>query len=109
MDKKDDTVIEAILDEIGRLGGVIESRRETAERFVAVAGSIAGIGLTLGLFQDQRVVLVGLPIAIAVIFAYCVVAAASVWTLFLTVRENQNAGSELLAIANEAYAIPAQD
>jgi hypothetical protein len=109
MDKEDKTVTEAILDEIGRLGGVIESRREAAERFVAVAGSIAGIGLTLGLFQNQRVVLVGLPIAIALIFAYCVIAAASVWTLFLAVRENQNAEAKSRTIASEAYAIPAQD
>ena len=53
MDKEDDTVIEAILDEIGRRGGVIESRLEAAERSVAAADSIAGIGLTLGPFQES--------------------------------------------------------
>jgi hypothetical protein len=52
MDKEDDTVTEAILDEIGRRGGVIESRLEAAERSVAAADSLAGIGLTLGLFQE---------------------------------------------------------
>ena len=54
MGKEDDTVTEAILDEIGRRGRVIESRLEAAERSVAAAAdSIAGIGLTLGLFQES--------------------------------------------------------
>lgn len=53
MDKEDDTVTEAILDEIGRLGGVIENRLEAADWFVAAADSIAGIGLTHGLFQES--------------------------------------------------------
>jgi hypothetical protein len=53
MDTEDDTVTEAILDEIGRLGGVIESRLEAADWFVAAADSIAGIGLTPGLFQES--------------------------------------------------------
>jgi hypothetical protein len=53
MDKEDDTVTEAILDEIGRLGGVIESRLEAADWFVPAADSIAGIGLTPGLFQES--------------------------------------------------------
>jgi hypothetical protein len=72
MDTEDDTVTAAILDEIGRLGGVIESRLDAADRFVAVAGSIAGILLTLGLFQNQRAVLAGLPIAVTLIFKFMV-------------------------------------
>lgn len=68
----DTTVRDALLDEIGRLGSLIEDRLQAAERFVAVAGSIAGIGLTLGLFQSQRMILIGLPVAIALIFIFMI-------------------------------------
>jgi hypothetical protein len=44
-----------------------------------------------------------------VFLAHCVVAAISVWTLFLAVRENQSAEAKSRTIAAKAYAIPAQD
>lgn len=62
--------VDAIIGETARLGDAIAERLSAAERFVAVAGALAGVGLTLGLYQDQKEVLIGLPLAVGIIFLF---------------------------------------
>jgi hypothetical protein len=64
--------LQALLDEASRLGDAIAERHAAAERFVAVAGTLVGVGLTLGLFQDQPSVLVGLPLAVVIMVLYMI-------------------------------------
>jgi hypothetical protein len=69
---KHKVAIGAMVAEVGRLGDAIAERLSAAERFVAVAGAFAGAGLTLGLFQRQKGVLVGLPVAIGIIYLFMI-------------------------------------
>jgi hypothetical protein len=69
---KNRIAVEALLSETSRLGDAIAERHAAAERFVAVAGAFAGVGLTLGLSQSQRVVLTILPLAVIVILIYMI-------------------------------------
>jgi hypothetical protein len=70
--EKSKIALDALLSEASRLGDAIAERHAAAERFVAVAGAILGVGLTLGLFQHQRAVLTGLPFAVIVILIYMI-------------------------------------
>lgn len=65
-------ILEALLAEASRLGDAIADRHEAAERFISVAGALSGVGLTLGLKDDQKIILIGLPIGIAIIMLYMV-------------------------------------
>lgn len=65
-----ETVTKVLIDEISRLSEAMQNRMEAADRFVAVAGSLSGVGLTLGLVQNQRLILIVLPVAIVVIFIF---------------------------------------
>ena len=64
--------LEGLLLEARRLGDAIAERHAAAERFVAVAGAILGVGLTLGLYQHQPAALVGLPFALIVVVNYMI-------------------------------------
>lgn len=68
----DKIALEGLLSEARRLGDAIAERHAAAERFVAVAGAILGVGLTLGLFQRQPAVLAGLPFALIVVVNYMI-------------------------------------
>jgi hypothetical protein len=65
-------ILEALLAEASRLGDAIADRHVAAERFISVAGALSGVGLTLGLKDDQKPILIGLPIGIAIIMLYMV-------------------------------------
>ncbi|WP_307610874.1 hypothetical protein [Pseudarthrobacter sp. W1I19] len=65
-------VLDAMLSEASRLGDSIAERHAAAERFIAVAGALAGVGLTLGLKERLDIILVGLPIGLAIIILYMV-------------------------------------
>jgi hypothetical protein len=71
-DEKHKIALEALLSETSRLGDAIAERHAAAERFVAVAGALVGVGLTLGLFQNQRAVLMGLPLTVIIIVIYMI-------------------------------------
>jgi len=71
-DEKHKIALQALLSESSRLGDAIAERHAAAERFVAIAGALVGIGLTLGLFQNQRAVLLGLPVAVLIILLYMI-------------------------------------
>lgn len=70
--EKTKIALQALLSETSRLGDAIAERHAAAERFVAVAGALVGVGLTLGLFQNQRAVLLGLPVAVLIILIYMI-------------------------------------
>lgn len=74
MEDKEDRalIISALLAEASRLGDAIAERHAAAERFISVAGALAGIALTLGLRDDQWPILAGLPIGLAVIILYMI-------------------------------------
>lgn len=64
--------VEALVAEASRLGDAIAERHAAAERFIAVAGTLSGVGLTLGLKDQQWPILIGLPIGIAIILLYMI-------------------------------------
>lgn len=68
--EEEQSVTEVLIDESSRLGEAMQHRMEAADRFVGVAGSLTGVGLTLGFAQNQPLILVVLPIAIVVIFIF---------------------------------------
>jgi hypothetical protein len=72
MDEERKIVLEAMADEASRLGNAIAERHAAAERFIAVAGTVSGVGLTLGLADQQKPILIGLPIGIAIIILYMI-------------------------------------
>lgn len=65
-------ILEALLAEASRLGNAIADRHVAAERFISVAGALSGVGLTLGLKDDQKLILIGLPVGIAIIMLYMI-------------------------------------
>ncbi|WP_300014798.1 hypothetical protein [Pseudonocardia sp.] len=65
-------MLDALISEADRLGSAIAERHAAAERFVAVAGALAGVGLTLGLYQNQKQILAALPIVIVVVYLYMI-------------------------------------
>jgi hypothetical protein len=65
-------ILEALLAEASRLGDAIAERHAAAERFISVAGALAGVAFTLGLGQRQWSILVGLPVGLAVIILYMI-------------------------------------
>ncbi|MFI5563353.1 hypothetical protein ACIA2T_29065 [Amycolatopsis japonica] len=71
-DEKHKIALQALLSETSRLGDAIAERHAAAERFVAVAGTLVGIGLTLGLFQNQKAVLLGMPVAVLIVLLYMI-------------------------------------
>lgn len=72
MDDERKLGLEAMAAEASRLGDAIAERHAAAERFIAVAGTLSGVGLTLGLAQGQKPILIALPIGIAIIILYMV-------------------------------------
>ncbi|WP_155853849.1 hypothetical protein [Arthrobacter sp. H5] len=70
MDDERKLALEAMAAEASRLGDAIAERHAAAERFIAVAGTLAGVGLTLGLAEGQKPILIALPVGIAIIMLY---------------------------------------
>ncbi|WP_285500266.1 hypothetical protein [Actinokineospora sp. NBRC 105648] len=71
-EEKQKIALQALISEAARLGDAIAERHAAAERFVAVTGAFLGIGLTLGLFQNQKTVLLALPVTILIILIYMI-------------------------------------
>lgn len=70
--KRVELAIQALIDESIDLGKAIRELLMTADRFLAIAGAIIIGSLTLALFQKQRVVLIGLPFALSMIYTYVI-------------------------------------
>jgi hypothetical protein len=65
-------ILESIIDEAQEIGASMTALTGSVERFIAITGSTAGVGVTLGLFQRQHAVLVALPIVLAILYIFVV-------------------------------------
>jgi hypothetical protein len=65
-------IIDTLISEAQALSARMSQLQGSVERFIATAGTITGAGLTLGLFQRQRAILLIMPIVLFILYTYII-------------------------------------